>query len=148
MIILSYLTSSILNSSSKSTGYFFRKRGSNFLTFVCNLNLYLNFRAVITLIPFGTLSVDHQGSLGRTSQLSFPKPILLDTGEMSWPYDWHPRIIDTQVLQLGQFIIAGLPGWVHHHVWKKNEENGDGVIDERFKCHILFRIPLQLEDIS
>ena len=29
---------------------------------------------------------------------------------MSWPYDWHPRIIDTQVLQLGQFIIAGLPG--------------------------------------
>ena len=39
-----------------------------------------------------------------------PKPILLDTGEMHWPYDWHPHIIDTQVLRVGQFVIAALPG--------------------------------------
>lgn len=39
-----------------------------------------------------------------------PKPILLDTGEMFWPYDWHPHIIDTQLLRLGQFVIAALPG--------------------------------------
>ena len=39
-----------------------------------------------------------------------PKPILLDTGEMHWPYDWHPRIIDTQLLKVGQFAIAAVPG--------------------------------------
>jgi len=39
-----------------------------------------------------------------------PKPILLDTGDMHIPYDWHPHIIDTQMLRIGQFIIAPLPG--------------------------------------
>jgi len=39
-----------------------------------------------------------------------PKPILLDTGDINWPYAWHPRIIDTQMLKVGQFVIAALPG--------------------------------------
>jgi len=39
-----------------------------------------------------------------------PKPILLDTGEMYFPYRWHPDIIDTQMLQVGNIIIAAVPG--------------------------------------
>ena len=35
-----------------------------------------------------------------------PKPILLNTGEMNFPYRWHPDIIDTQMLQVGNIIIA------------------------------------------
>ncbi|KAM3064936.1 hypothetical protein ACMFMG_011236 [Clarireedia jacksonii] len=34
----------------------------------------------------------------------YPKPILLDVGEMSVPYDWTPNIVDIQVLRVGQFI--------------------------------------------
>lgn len=40
----------------------------------------------------------------------FPKPILLDTGEMDAPYEWQPQVIDTQILQIGQFFIVALPG--------------------------------------
>lgn len=39
-----------------------------------------------------------------------PKPIILSTGEMDFPYTWHPRIVPTQILQLGQLAIVGLPG--------------------------------------
>lgn len=39
-----------------------------------------------------------------------PKPILLNTGQMDFPYTWHPRIIPTQLLQVGQLVIVGLPG--------------------------------------
>lgn len=40
----------------------------------------------------------------------FPKPILLDTGEMTNPYDWQPNIVDTQLMQIGQFAIIAVPG--------------------------------------
>ncbi len=60
-----------------------------------------------------------------------PKPILLDTGEVrtvnctdyflivnifwvffqiDFPYKWHPDIIDTQMLKIGNLLIAALPG--------------------------------------
>jgi neutral ceramidase len=39
-----------------------------------------------------------------------PKPILLDTGEMSAPYQWSPNIVDIQVLRVGQLIIIVSPG--------------------------------------
>lgn len=39
-----------------------------------------------------------------------PKPVLLSTGEMDFPYTWHPRIIPTQLFQWGQLAIVGLPG--------------------------------------
>jgi len=31
-----------------------------------------------------------------------PKPILLDTGEIQYPYAWHPTQVDTQIIRLGQ----------------------------------------------
>ena len=39
-----------------------------------------------------------------------PKPILLNTGDMTFPYQWHPEIVDTQILSLGSFWIAAVPG--------------------------------------
>ena len=39
-----------------------------------------------------------------------PKPILLNTGKMSFPYQWHPKDIDTQILCIGNILIVALPG--------------------------------------
>lgn len=39
-----------------------------------------------------------------------PKPILLSTGEMDFPYMWHPRIVPTQIIMIGQVAVVGLPG--------------------------------------
>lgn len=39
-----------------------------------------------------------------------PKPILLATGRAKFPYPWQPRIVPTQLLQIGNFIIAAVPG--------------------------------------
>ncbi|RYO75280.1 hypothetical protein DL766_003288 [Monosporascus sp. MC13-8B] len=38
-----------------------------------------------------------------------PKPILLDPGEQSVPYDWAPNIVDVQLLRVGQFVIIVSP---------------------------------------
>jgi neutral ceramidase len=40
----------------------------------------------------------------------FPKPILLDVGEMNNPYAWTPNIVDVQVFRVGQFFIIVSPG--------------------------------------
>ncbi|EWC44267.1 hypothetical protein DRE_01093 [Drechslerella stenobrocha 248] len=40
----------------------------------------------------------------------WPKPILLDVGEMHFPYDWTPNIVDIQILRVGQFIAIVSPG--------------------------------------
>ncbi|KAK6927042.1 Neutral/alkaline non-lysosomal ceramidase, N-terminal [Dillenia turbinata] len=40
----------------------------------------------------------------------YPKPILLDTGEMKLPYDWAPSILPIQILQVGQLVILAVPG--------------------------------------
>lgn len=39
-----------------------------------------------------------------------PKPILLPVGEMRLPYEWVPRIVETQILQVGSLFIIGFPG--------------------------------------
>ncbi|RDW61086.1 hypothetical protein BP6252_12469 [Coleophoma cylindrospora] len=40
----------------------------------------------------------------------FPKPILLDVGELSSPYAWTPNVVDVQVLRVGQLVIIVSPG--------------------------------------
>ena len=40
----------------------------------------------------------------------YPKPILLDVGEVSTPYAWAPNIVDVQLLRVGQLIIIVSPG--------------------------------------
>lgn len=42
----------------------------------------------------------------------YPKPILLDVGEVTSPYLWTPNIVDIQVLRVGQFVIVVSPGEV------------------------------------
>lgn len=39
-----------------------------------------------------------------------PKPILLATGEISFPYMWQPNIVETQMLRIGNLLIAAVPG--------------------------------------
>lgn len=39
-----------------------------------------------------------------------PKPILMDVGEMSRPYQWTPNIVDVQVFRAGQLVIIVSPG--------------------------------------
>ncbi|EFJ45823.1 hypothetical protein VOLCADRAFT_63318, partial [Volvox carteri f. nagariensis] len=39
-----------------------------------------------------------------------PKPILLDTGQITVPYLWQPRVTQISLLRLGQLVIACVPG--------------------------------------
>ncbi|PAA83889.1 hypothetical protein BOX15_Mlig016966g2 [Macrostomum lignano] len=39
-----------------------------------------------------------------------PKPILLNTGYMTFPTDWQPKVIETQLLKIGPLVIVALPG--------------------------------------
>ncbi|KAF2458825.1 neutral ceramidase precursor [Lineolata rhizophorae] len=39
-----------------------------------------------------------------------PKPILLDAGATTVPYQWAPSIVDVQVLRVGQLLIVVSPG--------------------------------------
>ena len=42
-------------------------------------------------------------------ECQFPKPILLDTGFMNFPYPWHARVLPPQLLRIGQLAIIGVP---------------------------------------
>lgn len=39
-----------------------------------------------------------------------PKPILLATGRASFPYEWQPKIVATQLLQIGDVVLVAVPG--------------------------------------
>jgi len=39
-----------------------------------------------------------------------PKPILLATGEMTFPYAWSPSVVDFNVFRIGQLFIVSVPG--------------------------------------
>jgi len=39
-----------------------------------------------------------------------PKPILLDTGDATFPYEWDPSIVPVQLLRLGSLVIIAVPG--------------------------------------
>ncbi|KAI1081381.1 Neutral/alkaline nonlysosomal ceramidase [Whalleya microplaca] len=39
-----------------------------------------------------------------------PKPILLDVGEMSDPYQWTPNVVDVQAFRVGQLVVVVSPG--------------------------------------
>lgn len=40
----------------------------------------------------------------------YPKPILLDVGEIERPYLWTPNIVDIQLFRIGQLLIIVSPG--------------------------------------
>ena len=39
-----------------------------------------------------------------------PKPILLDVGEMHYPYEWAPSIVEISIIRIGNFVILAVPG--------------------------------------
>lgn len=39
-----------------------------------------------------------------------PKPILLATGQLNFPYQWQPHIVPTQLFRIGNLYLAGVPG--------------------------------------
>ncbi|CAG0881629.1 unnamed protein product [Darwinula stevensoni] len=39
-----------------------------------------------------------------------PKPILFNTGDMTWPYPWQPEVVETTLGMIGNVAIAALPG--------------------------------------
>ncbi|XP_063949298.1 neutral ceramidase 2-like [Daucus carota subsp. sativus] len=67
-----------------------------------------------------------------------PKSVLLDTGEMSWPYAWAPAILPIQILRLGKLIILSVPGEFTTMAGRRLREavkqtlitNGNGQFDE------------------
>ncbi|XP_039990845.1 neutral ceramidase [Xiphias gladius] len=46
----------------------------------------------------------------QTQECHHPKPILFNTGEMSWPLPWHPQIVDVQILTIGSVAVVAVPG--------------------------------------
>ncbi|KAI9311080.1 Neutral/alkaline nonlysosomal ceramidase [Dichotomocladium elegans] len=38
-----------------------------------------------------------------------PKAVILNTGEMEFPYAWQPNILDIQLFRIGNFYIAAVP---------------------------------------
>nr|DBA15196.1 TPA: hypothetical protein GDO54_004440 [Pyxicephalus adspersus] len=46
----------------------------------------------------------------ETKECHQPKPILLNTGEISRPLPWHPTIIDVQIITIGSLGIIAVPG--------------------------------------
>lgn len=45
----------------------------------------------------------------KQSDCQKPKPLLIDTGEMSQPYSWAPSILPIQILRIGQLVILCVP---------------------------------------
>ncbi|KAM4704346.1 putative neutral ceramidase C [Rhinophrynus dorsalis] len=46
----------------------------------------------------------------ETRECHSPKPILLNTGEMSKPLPWHPTIVDVQIITIGSLALIAVPG--------------------------------------
>lgn len=46
----------------------------------------------------------------KLQQCQAPKPILLATGEMDYPYPWQPHVVDISILKVGQVVILCVPG--------------------------------------
>ncbi|KAL0078298.1 Neutral/alkaline nonlysosomal ceramidase [Phycomyces blakesleeanus] len=45
----------------------------------------------------------------RQKECQAPKAILLNTGEIKYPFDWQPKILDVQLLRMGNVYIIGVP---------------------------------------
>eukprot|EP00057_Strongylocentrotus_purpuratus_P028680 XP_011683154.1 PREDICTED: neutral ceramidase-like [Strongylocentrotus purpuratus] len=87
----------------------------------CPPYLYLHTFLILQHIPI--VQRDAEGSLvwdfvrdlikepsQEMLECHLPKPVLLPTGEVSTPWQWHPDIVDTQVLRIGELFILAVPG--------------------------------------
>nr|XP_043619098.1 neutral ceramidase 2-like [Erigeron canadensis] len=66
-----------------------------------------------------------------------PKPVLVSTGEMFFPYAWAPAIVPIQILRIGKLVILSVPGEfttmsgrrLRESVKKTLIDNGNGGFD-------------------
>jgi neutral ceramidase len=70
----------------------------NFTQGTTSSNPFWNFVSGLIHKPSAAQKLCHQ-----------PKPILLDTGESSKPYDWQPHVVPIQLLRVGQLAIVAVP---------------------------------------
>ena len=50
--------------------------------------------------------------------------------QMTFPFDWHPRIVDTQLLRIGPLVIAALPGEFTTMAGRRMREAVEEKLDE------------------
>lgn len=67
-------------------------------------------QGVTTSTPFWNLVRDfmRRPSLELTA-CHYPKPILVATGEMKFPYQWQPTILPVQILKIGSILNIAVP---------------------------------------
>ncbi|GIY16302.1 neutral ceramidase [Caerostris extrusa] len=59
-----------------------------------------------------------------------PKPILLATGEMSLPYKWQPDVVPTQIVQIGNLAILGVPAEITTMAGRRLRDAVQKVLEE------------------
>ncbi|KAI1178625.1 Neutral/alkaline nonlysosomal ceramidase [Nemania sp. FL0916] len=70
------------------------------------------------------------------------KPILLDVGEVSQPYDWTPNIVDVQVFRVGQLAIIVSPGEATTMAGRRWKDAVAKEIDVQFSSEEDFESPV------
>jgi neutral ceramidase len=45
----------------------------------------------------------------KQTECHYPKPILLNTGQVRGPYPWEPSVVSIQVIRVGDIFILGVP---------------------------------------
>ncbi|GFS64964.1 neutral ceramidase [Nephila pilipes] len=60
-----------------------------------------------------------------------PKPVLLATGEMSLPYKWQPDVIPTQIIQIGNLAILGMPAEITTMAGRRLRDAVRDVLEEK-----------------
>ncbi|KAG4070920.1 hypothetical protein HA402_001357 [Bradysia odoriphaga] len=59
--------------------------------------------------PVADLIREHASPTADDIVCHAPKPILIATGRFTFPFDWQPSIVPTQLLQIGDFVLAAVP---------------------------------------
>lgn len=65
-----------------------------------------------------------------------PKPILLDVGEMHFPYEWIPYIVEIQIIRIGQFVILAVPGELTTMAGRRLERAVEDVIGKSWGSNL------------
>lgn len=59
-----------------------------------------------------------------------PKPILLSTGEITFPYAWQPKVVDIGMIRIGDFNILAVPGEFTTMSGRRLRERVDAVFEK------------------
>jgi len=79
------------------------------------------------------------------TQCHFPKPILIPTGNMKFPYPWSPTIVPTQILKIGNILISTIPAEMTTMSGRRLKES---ILDEWNKFHSDQKVEVLLSTLS